>query len=231
MKFFHVPELKIVFGVSPKAGSTHVKYLMEFFRSGMREPYPHKIFDDERNALGAELPEFPNHFLFIFLREPRARLLSGFLDKYSREGEFRAHWHWYHEEPPTFAAFVSAVAAGCPAVDTNHFAPQWDADAERVRGCFSAECTRVFDIARIDYGALLRFFGRPHTSEWEDVIQHKWGHEHVGQRRLGGFLGSTPIDLLVGIRVDLAQFYDAETSSAAKSIYTNDFAVATATGF
>ena len=79
---------KIIFGWSPKCGCTHVKRIYWFLKTGNVNAKVHRG-NSERNPLPKNIHEYRT---VLFIRNPYRRLMSGFLDKYRKGGQFRHRW-------------------------------------------------------------------------------------------------------------------------------------------
>jgi len=136
-------EKKIIFGWSAKCGCTHVKNLFYFLQQG--EIYNHVHTQRDMNGLPNDIE---NYEIIIFGRNPMQRLVSGFLNKYKEEGQYR---HMWKDGKLTFTNFVDKlVVNNWNELDYHHFTPQ-------TTECFNetliekAKKVMVFDINEINY--------------------------------------------------------------------------------
>jgi hypothetical protein len=225
MRFFHVRSHKVVFGITPKAGSTHVKYIIHYLLTGLRNAHPHEIYNDDFALDVTSNEDFRDHTLILFLRDPYARFVSAVLDKYKPGGEFRHLWDLYHTEAPTVYSILRDVSTREPSIDINHFAPQYDTDTVIMCRQFPHNYIFHFDIARIDYIKVAKLFNNPidNADEWNKVIVHKWGHEHSHCTFVTDVLCMTPIDELdKNVGFEVKQFYDSKMKLLFTSVYEDD---------
>jgi hypothetical protein len=74
---------KVIFGWSAKSGCSHVKNLFFYLTKGTINNKLHN--GGESHNLPDNIEEF---IIFLFIRNPYKRVVSGFLDKYSDGGQF-----------------------------------------------------------------------------------------------------------------------------------------------
>jgi len=138
---------KIIFGWSAKCGCSHIKKLF-YFLSHKNEPQ-----DLHKNSYN-HLPK--NHYrfkIFLFVRNPYKRIVSGFLDKYKPHGEFIDQWKI--QKQLTFKNFVYELNDSNLGTHINyhHFTPQlsesWDE---------SINVFKIFDINNINYNILEKIY-------------------------------------------------------------------------
>lgn len=86
---------KIIFGWSPKCGCSIVKTIAWYLIEGCSNPEIHTYKDI------MDLPEDMEKYTVIMVcRDPFKRIVSGFLDKYNKQGIYRCMWGT--DEPITF---------------------------------------------------------------------------------------------------------------------------------
>jgi len=87
MLFLVNEQKKVIFGWSAKCGCSHIKNIFYYFQSGeFCKPGESVHRGHDFQALPENLAPY---VLIMFIRNPYKRLVSGFLDKYGPEGEFR----------------------------------------------------------------------------------------------------------------------------------------------
>lgn len=202
---------KIIFGWSPKCGCSFVKNLFYFLTDTMRK-------NGEIHGPHSRHPLPKNHNEYktiIIVRNPYERLVSGFLDKYKKDGKF--HPMWPSTMPLTFHQFVKILhnrGVG-KIIDGFHFSPQlrdnWDA---------SMKVHRVYDIKAIDYTYLEKLYKKQIPDE---VLNFKIGHENTTIEPINFPVYDLTMDKYEGKRPTLSQFYDKETSDRVLSFYKKDF--------
>ena len=156
---------KIIFGWSAKCGCSHVKKIFYFLMNGKIDNKIHTRKD--QNTLPANLKEYK---IILFIRNPYKRIISGFLDKYKNNGEFRNLWVGI---PLTFTNFVDKVFIKDKMIQQHHFAPQttesFNSRIENHSGLI------LYDIENIDYSYIETLFK---TKIPEELIKFRGGHEN-----------------------------------------------------
>ena len=155
MYFLRDDQRKILFGWSAKSGCSHVQNLFYFLQTGnLRNPI-HRATD--YRSLPPNLT-IESYQVFLFIRNPYERLVSGFLDKYhDHDGALGPRHQWvYHHIPLTFTNFVDQLVKRDPMIDHHHFTPQTTEDFnDKIR--YHTNMI-VYDIKNIDYHHLENVF-------------------------------------------------------------------------
>jgi hypothetical protein len=108
---------KIIFGWSAKCGCSHIKNIYWFLQTGNLQNRIHTHKDN--NVLPNDIQ---NYTTIIFTRNPYKRIVSGFLDKYAKSGEFR---HLWKDSFLSFSQFLDKVINyDWRKIDKHHFTPQ-----------------------------------------------------------------------------------------------------------
>ena len=108
---------KIIFGWSAKCGCSHIKHIFWFLQTDNLENKIHTARDSNK------LPnDIENYTTIIIIRNPYKRIISGFLDKYKKTGQFR---HLWDNSVLSFSQFVDKlVNCEWKIVEKHHFTPQ-----------------------------------------------------------------------------------------------------------
>lgn len=94
---------RIIFGWSPKSGCSHVKTLFLYLNK-LNYSTPQHIHSP---STFHPLPhDIENYTTLIFIRNPYHRIVSGFLDKYKKTGQYRNKWT---HPTITFSKFVEEL--------------------------------------------------------------------------------------------------------------------------
>lgn len=145
MLFIVDKEEKVIVGWCAKSGCSHIKKIYWFFRTGN----PNHVIHTTRDR--CELPpdeEMKDYRTVIVVRNPYKRLVSGFLDKYRKNGQYRGMWK---QDKLTFTDFVNClVKKNWQAIDYHHFSWQTGEHFNEHKLKMSKEL-RVYDINNIDY--------------------------------------------------------------------------------
>lgn len=215
MHFLVDSHKKIVFGWSAKCGCSHVKTVFYFLTSGDKSPKIHSSKDS--NALPINIQEYTT---IIVSRNPYERLVSGFLDKYKPNGEFRHLWKSY---PLTFSNFVNALLKNdWKHTELHHFTPQLsERFDERI---LSSKILKVFDIKDIDYAYIEELFEKQIP---ETIIQKRFGHERNSQNlESDSFVKpiyDAPMVEYVNQKVAFKCFYNERIRKLVYDFYRKDF--------
>jgi hypothetical protein len=203
---------KVIFGWTPKCGCTFVKNLFYFLTDTV--PKNGKIHGPHSNH---PLPKNHREYkIIIIVRNPYERIISGFLDKYKKKGEF--HHLWPPEIPLTFRTFVNALHAEGTGkrVESHHFSPQlgckWIPDIK---------VYRVYDIKAIDYAHLEQLYKKEIP---EEVLNFKIGHENTTTDPINFPVYDLTINQYEGKRPTLTQFYTKGMRDKVANFYKSDFA-------
>lgn len=145
-------EKKIIFGWSAKCGCTHIKNLW-FYLNNIKGNDWHN-----RKYSARPLPQnISEYTIIIFTRNPYKRLVSGFLDKYNKNGELRSVWGL--NKKIIFKEFVDILVTNdFSKINRHHFTPQ---TSERYNDrIFDSKSLKFFDICNIDYVYIEELFDK-----------------------------------------------------------------------
>ena len=201
-------------GWSAKCGCSHTKAIFKFLNTGKFTKNAHTK-DTYNNLPNIILSEYT---CILVVRNPYKRLVSGFMDKYQPDGEFRARW----PGKLTFAVFAEAlIKSDWDRVDRHHFTPQTSEafDEKRLSSC---KVRKVYDISDIDYKFLEKVFGKKIPDE---VRSFRGSHiRKVKGVNFNGKVHNIPIGEYVDKDVKPRQFYNEKISKQIAKFYKNDFA-------
>ena len=216
MLFLVDPNQKVIFGWSPKCGCSHIKNIYWFLRT---DTLDHPIHTMEDNNL---LPDdIENYTTILITRNPYKRLVSGFLDKYSKEGHYRSMW-----KSPflSFSQFVDKlIQHDWDTIQMHHFIEQTSERFDKNRLLLS-KTLKVFDLEKIDYEFIEQVYKKKIPSE---VLNLQHGHErHL--RVKGAKFYDTPvydlhIDDYVDYNIGLQYFYNEEIRQKVFHFFMEDF--------
>ena len=132
----------------------------------------------QQTSNGWHFPENNNIYtLFVVMRNPYYRLVSGFIDKYKINGQFRNLWP--KDLPCSFSNFVDElIKKNTNVIDALHFFPQTDSsDAFQYPNLITSSFkeVKVMDLNNIDYHYLEKKFDSKIT---EGAINFKGLHTH-----------------------------------------------------
>jgi hypothetical protein len=206
---------KIIFGWSAKCGCSHVKNIFWFLQNDKINNSTHT-----KEAMN-RLPEhIENYNTVIFTRNPYKRLVSGFLDKYKKFGEFRHKWN---RPSITFTSFVNELIKNkWELIERHHFTPQTSEnfDAKMIR----SKTIKFFDIENIDYEYIEQLYNK---SIPDNVKNKKMGHERIfainKSKKIEDYVYDRELDGIVDSDINIRYFYNEELKSKVLDFYRNDF--------
>jgi len=206
---------KIIFGWSAKCGCSHIKNLFYFFETGNLENPIHTFKDIQK------LPnDIENYTTIIFSRNPYKRIISGFLDKYSKSGPYRYKWK---ESFLSFSQFVDKlIIHDWESIEYHHFTPQTTEDFNNK--IFFSKQLKFYDICKIDYNYLENLFN---IKIPEYIMNKKQGHERIffvkKEEYYDKYVYDLNIDEYIDYNIDIKYFYNKEIKEKVFNFYINDF--------
>jgi len=207
---------RILFGWSGKCGCSHIKHIYWFLQRDELEKPIHRV-EDENN-----LPDdIEKYTTIIFIRNPYKRIISGFLDKYAKEGEFRNLWK---NSVLSFSLFVEKlITYDWDTIDYHHFTPQLsDAFDKKI---LLSKIIKFYDIEKIDYEYIGQLYNKKIP---EFIIKKKIGHERSERININlGYYNSYVYDLNIddysSYNIDIKYFYNEEIREKVFNFYIEDF--------
>lgn len=203
---------KIIFGWSPKCACSHVKRLFWFFINNNTNATIHTYKDT------MSLPrDIGNYTTILFCRNPYKRVVSGFLDKYRMNGQFRNLWS---DKTITFSAFINElINSNWKIIDKHHFIEQ-TSEYFNMKIMESKKLV-IFDIENIDYAYLEDLYNKKIPSE---LLTRKEGHERKTYNKpYEEPVYDLNMDLYFEYNVPIKNFYNEEIKNKIKSFYEKDF--------
>jgi hypothetical protein len=203
-------EKKVVFGWSAKCGCSHVKKIFHFLQNGKIDNPIH--VKNEYN----KLPEnINNYILILFIRNPYERIISGFLDKYKKNGECR--YAWTIDDPLTFHNFIRMLSIkNYSVINYHHFTQQ---TSEEFKDVNHPNLT-IYDIKNIDYAYIEKLFN---VKIPEELINFRGSHENKGTQIVNYNLCNLHIDDLIDIKPKTSLFYNDYIKNKIDVYYKQDF--------
>jgi hypothetical protein len=206
---------KIIFGWSPKCGCSHIKYIFWFLQTDNLENLIHTKKDSK------ELPnDIENYTTIIFTRNPYKRIISGFLDKYRKDGEYRKSWK---ESFLSFSQFVDKlINYDWKTINFHHFTPQTTEKFDK--RILLSKNIKFYDIGKIDYQYIEQLYNKKIP---ECVINKKLGHERIYNIKtdiyFDKYVYNLNIDDYIDYNIDIKYFYNKEIREKVFTFYINDF--------
>jgi hypothetical protein len=207
---------KVIFGWSAKCGCSHIKNMFYYLQTGYcckPGEYVHKGKGKDFQPLPENLD---NYTMVLFIRNPYKRLVSGFLDKYGPNGEFR--YLWDDSIPLTFSNFVDKIAEKSKMIDNHHFTPQTGEHFnDRIK---NHSKTLIYDIDNIDYNVIGHIFRKELPQE---VLDYRGEHcyKYVDTNPIDVY--DVPLDTCYMLKPPLRCFYNDLLKEKVENIYKDDF--------
>lgn len=211
----------IIFCWSAKCACTHIKKLF-YFLSKNNENYRIHTMEDRQN-----LPNNLNSYIIIvFIRNPFKRCISGFLDKYKQNGEFRRLWNI--NIPLTFRNFVTKIADNSSVIESHHFELQFSAYFNSK--ILEVDNLKVYDINKIDYEYISGIFQKNIP---DHLINFKGTHKYTYTNIPNNSLCDIHIDEIIKNKYsnDIQYFFDDNLRNLFIKIYQKDFEYCKQLGF
>ena len=205
---------KIIFGWSAKCGCSHIKTIFWFLQTDNLENVIHTIKDC------SELPnDIENYTTLIFIRNPYKRIISGFLDKYRKDKEYRNLWT---NSFLSFSQFVDKlINCDWNTIEYHHFTPQTSESFDEK--ILLSKNIKFYDIGKIDYEYIEQLYNKKIP---ECIINKKQGHErslNTNVESYNNYVYDLHIDHYVDYNIDTKYFYNEEIREKVFTFYIKDF--------
>jgi len=202
----------IIFGWSAKCGCSHIKSIFWFLQNDSIENPIHTNLDI--NNIPDNIEKYTT---IIICRNPYKRLVSGFLDKYNKNGSFR---HLWKNNELTFTQFVNEIIKrNWSVIEEHHFIPQTEE-------CFDikllkSKCIKCYDIENIDY----KYIEGLYNKEIPNIlINKKYGHERLKYNKLfNDNVYDLDMDKYYNYDVDIKLFYNDQLKNDVFNFYKKNF--------
>lgn len=206
---------KIIFGWSAKCGCSHIKTIFWFLQTDNLENLIHTS-----KAMHKMPNDIENYTTIIFIRNPYKRIISGFLDKYRKHGEFRKLWT---NSFLSFFQFVDKlINCDWKTIDYHHFTPQTtEYFDEKI---LLSKNIKFYDIGKIDYEYIEQLYNKKIP---ECIINKKQGHERLLNVNVESYYNNYVYDLhiddYINYNIDIKYFYNEEIREKVFTFYIKDF--------
>lgn len=215
MHFIVDDEYKVIFGWSAKCGCSHIKRIFRLLKYNITSGTSYEIHKLKNYTLPNDIE---NYTTIIICRNPYKRLVSGFLDKYKFNGEFRHMWKYKYI---TFSAFVyELLKSNWNVVEKNHFAPQISDNFDKNK-ILKSKCIKCYDIENIDYNFIEKIYNKKIPL---DILNKKEGHERKKYtNNYSGYVYNMYMYKYYNYNVDIKYFYDTKLKEQVHKFYEQDF--------
>jgi len=222
MYFIINNDKKIIFGWSAKCGCSHIKRIFWNLDNDNINNEPH-IKIEELN----KLPDNTNEYdIILFIRNPYKRIVSGFLDKYKKDGSFRKMWK---NKKITFSLFLDEIISeNWDVIDKHHFIQQTSEKFDENK-ILQAKSYRIFDIENIDYSYIEMLYNKKINN---DVLHIKQGHERkTYENTINYNVYDLEMEEYYENNINYKYFYNHEIKNKIYKFYENDFIFFKKNGF
>jgi len=216
MHFFVNNNYKVIFGWSGKCGCSHVKKIYYYFcNNGEKELHT----DDEYEE---ELPEnIEEYTTILFIRNPYKRVVSGFLDKYSKSGVY-SNKLLVKYDIIKFDNFIDELIENdWNIIDYHHFTPQTTEQFNKNK-IIKSKNLILYDIENINYEYLEKLFNKKIPDQ---LLNFKGGHERkiYNENFNSDYVYNLDINEYIKYNVHIDKFYNKELKEKVYNFYVNDF--------
>jgi hypothetical protein len=219
MYFLIDTKVKVIFGWSAKCGCSHIKKIYWYLQNGIVDNEVHS--KKEWNSLPNDIE---NYTTILIIRNPYERIISGFLDKYKKDGKFR---HLWKNNTITFSKFVNELIKNkWKIIDKHHFIPQ-TCNAFDIKVKNSKELI-IYDIKNINYNHIEDLF---QTKLPDFLINFKGTHIRTQNIILEKYIYDIDMPEYFDYKVPTKYFYNEEIKNMVYHFYINDFAFFQKNGF
>jgi hypothetical protein len=222
MLFLVDTDKQIIFGWSAKCGCSHIKNIFWFLQTDNLDNLIHTKNDNNK------LPnDIENYTTIIIIRNPYKRLISGFLDKYRKDGQYR---HLWKDSFLSFSRFVDKlINYDWKIIDRHHFTPQTTEMFDKK--ILLSKIIKFYDIGKIDYEYIEQLYNKKIP---EYIINKTQGHErklYVALEYYNNYVYDLHIDDYIYYNIDIKYFYNQDIREKVINFYINDFTFLKENGF
>jgi len=212
MYFLVDNDRKIIFGWTYKCGCSHIKKIFWFLQNNNIHNKIHT--DDDVMFLPNDIK---NYTTILFSRNPYKRLVSGFLNKYSSDGQYR---HLWKKETITFSEFVKELILPqwSKMVDVPHFLQQTNGMFDK-KTLYKSKKIRHFDIENIDYAYIEMLYKKKIPKELLNSKNERTRKEMDFQ----GKVYDLDVSVYEKYNVPLCSFFNREIKEKVYAFYKDDF--------
>lgn len=231
MFFLVNTDKKVIFGWSAKCRCTNIKDIFYFLKTDnliinedeIDEKRKHEIDKRYKEDKNYKLPsDIENYTTIIFIRNPYKRIISGFIDKYRKNGEFR--YRWNNNSFLSFSQFVDElIIHKWNKIDEHHFSPQTTENFDEK--ILLSKNIKFYDICNIDFEYIEKLFNKKIPKL---IRNKKYGHERIYEIKdkdsyYNDYVYDLNIDDYIDKNVDIKYFYNQEIKDKIFNFYIKDF--------
>lgn len=229
MHFLTDNNKKIIFGWSAKCGCTHVKYLFRYLTNGSTNE--HWVHTEDTYG---KLPDNHNEYkIILVIRNPFERIVSGYNNKYSENGQFYKRWNSDANGQLTFNNFTKVIAEKGTSgnIEHHHFTPQL---SEKWNNAIKPY--KVYDLKDIDYQCIEELYDK----KIPDIVKGRRIDNINGNINKCSYNNKPcPLDkvhdhvyqVYAGTNPSIDKFYNKDIYERVKTFYAKDLDYFAAHGF
>ena len=212
MFFIINEEKKVIFGWSAKCGCSHVKKIIHYLKNGLVDNKIHEAKTDINL-----LPDNINNYqIILFIRNPYKRLISGFIEKYNKNGQY--NYLWNIDLKLNFSNFVDKLIENSNVIDIHHFTPQ---TTEHFNNNVRYHKNLIiFEIEKINYSYLEKKFDKKIPQE---LIDFRGGHENKAKDIIDKPVYDLLIEEYYNYKPTTKSYYNEDILNKVNEYYKNDF--------
>ncbi len=204
--------VKVIFGWSPKCGCSHIKKIYWFLQNDKINNPIH--VNNERHKLPDDIH---NYTTILVIRNPYDRVVSGFLDKYKEDGQYRKGWK---KSTITFEDFVKElVNENWYVIDEHHFTQQLKQNFNR-KQLLQSKSLIIYDLAKIDYNFIEQLYNKKIP---QSLLEFRGGHERKAIEILNEYVYDKDMSEYIKYKVPTKYFYNNDIKILIEYFYKEDF--------
>jgi hypothetical protein len=214
---------KVIIGWSAKCACSHIITIIRFLQNM-------NITVHTENDINILPSDIENYTTLLFIRNPYKRIVSGFLDKYRNNGQYR---HILNNKYKTisFSQFVDElITYNYELINKPHFELQTDGSYSKQ--IFESKTIKFFDIENIDYTFIENLFNKKII---DSILNKKFGHERSRVVFVNKVITKNVYDLnideLINCNIDTKYFYNEDIKNKIYKFYEKDFILFKEHGF
>jgi len=221
MYFLVNHDYKVIFGWSAKCGCSHIKNIFWYLKNNKINNRIHT--NEDRMQLPNDIE---NYTTIIFCRNPYTRVISGFLDKYNVNGQYRHLWKY---DNISFYQFIGElIKFNWKLIEKHHFIPQTDEYFD-INKIIKSKYIKFYDIENIDYEYIENLFNKQIPTK---ILNVTFGHERKKyDEYFEEFVYYLDINTYYHYNVSIKYFYNEELQQKVYNFYENDFKIFKQYGF
>lgn len=218
MYFFVDDKKKIIFGWSAKCGCTHIKAIIRFLINNEIYTKDNEMTVHHYMLNRDEIPnDIQNYITILFSRNPYKRVVSGFLNKYGINGEYRGAWK---DEHLSFSKFIDKLIDNdndWNIIENHHFTPQCSEHFDKK--ILLSKIIKFYDITNIDYQYIEKLYNKKIPESIMDVKNAR----KCLLEKFNNYVYDLHINEFEKYNIDYKYFYNDELKEKVYNFYINDF--------